>query len=82
MADNPSALAWKIPWTEKPGGLQSMGSQKSRTQLSNLHRFCRELLKALFLSLVKFQALFILVMLVLVYSSFVVNIIPTFSKII
>ena len=27
-------LAWRIPWTEKPGGLQSMGSQKSWTQLS------------------------------------------------
>ena len=26
-----SILAWKIPWTEKPGGLQSMGSQKSQT---------------------------------------------------
>ena len=23
-----STLAWKIPWTEKPGGLQSMGSQR------------------------------------------------------
>ena len=29
------SLAWKIPWTEEPGGLQSMGSQKTRTQLSN-----------------------------------------------
>ena len=29
-----SILAWKIPWTEEPGGLQSMGSQ-SQTQLSN-----------------------------------------------
>ena len=29
--DNPlSILAWRIPWTEEPGGLQSMGSQ-SRT---------------------------------------------------
>ena len=28
-------LAWKIPWTEEPGGLQSVGSQKSRTRLSN-----------------------------------------------
>ena len=28
-------LAWEIPWTEKPGRLQSMGSQKSWTQLSN-----------------------------------------------
>ena len=27
-------LAWKTPWTEEPGGLQSMESQKSRTQLS------------------------------------------------
>ena len=25
-----STLAWKIPWTEKPGGLQSMGSQRVR----------------------------------------------------
>ena len=30
-----SFLAWKIPWTEKPGGLQSMGSQKSQTLLSS-----------------------------------------------
>ena len=26
MAPNSSNLAWKIPWTEEPGGLQSMGS--------------------------------------------------------
>ena len=26
MATHSSILAWKIPWTEKPGGLQSMGS--------------------------------------------------------
>ena len=25
---NPQILAWKIPWTEEPGGLQSMGSQR------------------------------------------------------
>ena len=24
-----STIAWKIPWTEEPGGLQSMGLQKS-----------------------------------------------------
>ena len=30
-------LAWKIPWTEEPDGLQSMGSQ-SQTKLSNWHR--------------------------------------------
>ena len=28
MATDSSILAWKIPWTEKPGGLQSMGSQR------------------------------------------------------
>ena len=31
MATHSSILAWKIPWTEDPGGLQSMGSQKSQT---------------------------------------------------
>ena len=29
-----SILAWEIPWTEEPGRLQSMGLQKSQTQLS------------------------------------------------
>ena len=28
MAIHSSILAWRIPWTEKPGGLQSMGSQR------------------------------------------------------
>ena len=28
MATHSSILAWRIPWTEKPGGLQSMESQK------------------------------------------------------
>ena len=31
----PVILAWEIPWTEEPGGLQSLGSQKSWVQLSN-----------------------------------------------
>ena len=26
-------LAWRVPWTEKPGGLQSMGVAKSQMQL-------------------------------------------------
>ena len=34
MATHSSILAWKIPWTDKPGKQQSMGSQ-SRTRLSN-----------------------------------------------
>ena len=28
MANHSSTLAWKIPWTEEPGGLQSLGSRK------------------------------------------------------
>ena len=35
MAIHSSVFTWEIPWTEKPGGLQSMGSKKSWTQLSN-----------------------------------------------
>ena len=31
MATHSSALAWRITWTEGPGGLQSMGSQESDT---------------------------------------------------
>ena len=30
MATHSSILAWRIPWTEEPGGLQSMGSKKVR----------------------------------------------------
>ena len=32
MATHPSILAWRIPWTEEPGGPQSIGLQ-SQTQL-------------------------------------------------
>ena len=35
MATHSSILVWKIPWTEEPARLQSMGSQKSRTPLSD-----------------------------------------------
>ena len=41
MANLSSILAWRIPWTEKPGGLQSMGSQRvgydsvTNTQIHN-----------------------------------------------
>ena len=30
MATHSSILAWEIPWTEKPGGLQSTGMQRAR----------------------------------------------------
>ena len=42
MATHSSILAWEIPWTEEPGGLQSMGSQEldttepARTVVKNL----------------------------------------------
>ena len=35
METHSSILAWRIPWTEEPGGLQSMGLQ-SQTQLKQL----------------------------------------------
>ena len=35
MAPHSSTLAWRIPWTEEPGGLQPMGVTKSRTRLSD-----------------------------------------------
>ena len=36
MATHSSILSWKISWTEKPGGLQSMGSQRVRHDYSDL----------------------------------------------
>ena len=33
MATHSNLLAWEIPWTEKPGGLQSMGLQKNQIWL-------------------------------------------------
>ena len=35
MAPHSSTLAWQIPWMEEPGGLQSMGSLRGRTRLSD-----------------------------------------------
>ena len=34
MATHSSILAWEIPWTEEPGGLQSMASQRVRHDLA------------------------------------------------
>ena len=34
-ATNSSILAWRIPWTEEPGRLQSMGVTKSGTHISD-----------------------------------------------
>ena len=35
MTTHPSILAWEIPWTEEPGGLQPMGSQRVRHDLAS-----------------------------------------------
>ena len=42
MASHSGTLAWKIPQTEEPGGLQSMGSAEGRTRLSD---FIQSILK-------------------------------------
>ena len=45
MATHSSILAWRIPWTEEPGGLQSVGSQRVRYDLATKQQ---QLLKRLF----------------------------------
>ena len=56
MATHSSILAWRSPWTEKPGGLQSMGSQRVRhnwTTFSSLQRrFMKHFLWAAFKELI------------------------------
>ena len=37
MATSSSILAWKIPWTEEPGGPQSMGSQRGKPDWAHVH---------------------------------------------
>ena len=45
MATHSSPLAWRTPWTEEPGGLQSMGSHRvghNRSDLACTRHVCRE----------------------------------------
>ena len=37
MAAHSSILAWRIPWTEEPGGVTVPGASESRTRLSDEH---------------------------------------------
>ena len=37
MAPHSSTLAWKIPWTEEPGGLQTVGSQSLTRPCTHAH---------------------------------------------
>ena len=43
LVTHSSILVWKIPWTEEPGELQSMGSKESdmTEQLNNKHTICK-----------------------------------------
>ena len=39
MATHSSILAWRIPWTQEPSGLQSMGLQRVRYDLATKHAY-------------------------------------------
>ena len=46
MATHSSTLAWRIPWMEEPGGLQSMGSQRvGHDYVTNFHFHFQMLMK-------------------------------------
>ena len=49
MATHSSILAWRIPWTEEPDGLQSLGSQ-SQTRLKQLITQHSDFLTSFFLT--------------------------------
>ena len=46
MVTHSSVLAWKIPWTEEPSGLQSMGLQRIRHDLAKDSHFHFHILKS------------------------------------
>ena len=47
MATHSSILAWKIPWTEEPGRLQSMGCKESdMTEQAHMQVLCKSTLGA------------------------------------
>ena len=47
MATHSSILAWETPWTEEPGGLQSMGFQKKKKKLMSMSKGYKTNLKEL-----------------------------------
>ena len=50
MAIHSSILAWRIPWTEEPGGLQSMGLQRVRyDEVINTHTMSLSLMSSRFI---------------------------------
>ena len=55
VATHSSILAWKIPWTQEPGGLQSMGSQRVRHSWAIEHTYVSPYLEILALFLWKLK---------------------------
>ena len=51
MANHSSILAWRIPWREEPGGLQSRGSQRNMTEATQCTRTPEHTLEGLMLKL-------------------------------
>ena len=45
MATHSSILFWRIPWTEKPGGLQSIRKRQSKSKISNGHEWIVQKMK-------------------------------------
>jgi len=52
MATHSSIPAWRIPWIEEPGGLQSMGSQKVRHDGSDLAQHSKQISAAYVASII------------------------------
>ena len=44
MATHPSILAWRIPWTEDPGRLQSIGSQRVNMTERFTHKYTHSMI--------------------------------------
>ena len=67
MATHSSVLAWRIPWTEEPGGLQSMGSQRVRHDWATSLSFYAYNYRSLGLVLI-FYFIFVLMALCIYFS--------------
>ena len=56
MATHSSILAWRISWTEEPGGLQSMGSQRVRHDSATNAATTKKVKDTYINSILKFQS--------------------------
>ena len=75
MATHSSVLAWRIPWTEEPGGLQSMGSQRVRNDRVCKAKICvvPQTLQFRHHILMKCTGFFLILSLHLIMHHFVMN---------